>query len=66
MDEVGMAECIEFFIVTLSVGITILNSSVGKIFHQNIIQYVGLPLDFTDKYLVNARYVLTYITMFSN
>ena len=57
MDEVGMAECIEFFIVTLSVGLTILISSVGKNFHQNIKHYVGLPLDFTDKYLVPTRYV---------
>ena len=44
------------------VGLTIIISSVGKIFHQQIIQYVGLPLDFTDKYLVMTRYVyiLTY------
>ena len=58
MDEVGMAECIEFFVVALSLGLTILISSVGKFFHLNIIQYVGLPLDFTDKYLVVTRYVL--------
>ena len=58
MDEVGMAECIEFFVVALSLGLTILISSVGKFFHLNIIQYVGLPLDFTDKYLVLTRYVL--------
>ena len=64
MDEVGMAECIEFFVVALSLGLTILISSVGKFFHLNIIQYVGLPLDFTDKYLVVTRYVLLRLHYF--
>ena len=55
MDEAGMAECIMFFTVTLSTGITALVSSVGKGFHLLIQRYTGLPIDFTEKYLTKTR-----------
>ena len=55
MDEAGMAECIMFFTVTLSTGITALVSSVGKGFHLLIQRYTGLPIDFSEKYLTNTR-----------
>ena len=55
MDEVGMAECIMFFTITLSTGITVLVSSIGKGFHKNIQRYTGLPIDFGKKYLTNSR-----------
>jgi hypothetical protein len=55
MDEVGMAECIMFFTITLSTGNTVLVSSVGKGFHLLIQRYTGLPIDFSEKYLTNTR-----------
>ena len=54
-DEIGTAQCLEFFTVTLSAGITFLVSSVGKIYHELILKMVGLPLDLSEKYLVNTR-----------
>ena len=56
MDEVGMIECCIFFTMVLSAGLTFLICSVGKGFHQNLEKYTGLPLDFSDKYLINMRY----------
>ena len=56
MDEVGMIECCIFFTVVLSAGLTILIYSVGKHFHQSLEKYTGLPLNFSDKYLINTRY----------
>ena len=54
MDEVGMAECIKFFIVSLSAGLTFLISSVGYGYHQVCIRYIGLPLD-TPEYLIHIK-----------
>ena len=34
MDEIGMAECLKFFTVTLSSGMTFLVSSVGEKYHE--------------------------------
>ena len=56
MDQMGMAECCLFFTVSLSAGIALIVNSVDYIFHQSIIRYVGLPLDFSNKYLINTRY----------
>ena len=55
IDEVGMGECINFFNVVLSAGITFLTSNVGYGHHQKRIRYIGLPLDFSDKYLIHTR-----------
>ena len=55
MDEIGMAECLKFFTVTLSSGMTILVSSVGEQYHEDLLSFVGLPLDFSEKYLVNLK-----------
>ena len=55
MDEIGMAECLKFFTVTLSSGMTILVSSVGEKYHEYLLSFVGLPLDFSEKYLVNLK-----------
>ena len=55
MDEVGMIECCNFFTVVLSAGLTFLRFNVGKNFHQSLEKYTGLPLDFSDKYLVQTR-----------
>ena len=54
-DQIGMAECLKFFTVTLSTGMTFLVSSVEKIYHEWLIRFVGLPLDFSEKYLVYTR-----------
>ena len=54
IDEIGMAECLKFFTVTLSAGMTFLVSSVGKIHHEWLLRFVGLPLDFSEKYLVKT------------
>ena len=53
-DEIGTAECLKFFTVTLSTGMTFLVSSVGKLYHERVLSFVGLPLDFSEKYLVNT------------
>ena len=55
IDEIGMAECLKFFTVTLSAGTTFLVSSVEKLYYKWLLNFVGLPLDFSDKYLVNTR-----------
>ena len=55
IDEIGMAECLKFFTVTLSAGMTFLVSSVEKLYYKWLLNFVGLPLDFSDKYLVNTR-----------
>ena len=54
-DEIGIAECLKFFTVTLSIGMTFLVSSVGAGYHEWLIEFVGLPLDFSEIYLVNTR-----------
>ena len=54
MDEVGMAECIKFFIVSLSAGLTFLISSVEYDYHELCIRYLGLPLD-APEYLIHTR-----------
>ena len=54
-DEIGMAECLKFFTVTLSVGMAFLVSNVGTSYHEWLIRFVGLPLDFSEKYLVYTR-----------
>ena len=55
IDEIGTAQCLEFFTVTLSAGMTFLVSSVGKVYHEQLLILVGLPLDFSEKYLVYTR-----------
>ena len=55
IDEIGTAQCLEFFTVTLSAGMTFLVSSVGKVYHEQLLILVGLPLDFSEKYLVNTK-----------
>ena len=54
-DEIGTAQCLEFFTVTLSTGITLIVYSVGEVYHEWILKFVGLPLDFSEKYLVKTR-----------
>ena len=54
-DQIGMAECLKFFTVTLSTGMTFLVYSVGKNQHEQLLILVGLPLDFSEKYLVNTK-----------
>ena len=54
-DEIGTAQCLKFFTVTLSTGMTFLVSSVGKLKHEQLLRLVGLPLDFSEKYLVKTR-----------
>ena len=55
MDEIGMAECCQFFTVSLAAGLTLIVSSVGYFYHQDIKRYMGLPLDFSDKNLIHTR-----------
>ena len=55
IDEIGTVECMKFFTVTLSAGMTFLVSSVEKIHHEWLKRFVGLPLDFSEKYLVYTR-----------
>ena len=55
LDEVGTADCIMFFTVTWSTGIAILVSSVGIGFHKLIQRYTGLPIDFSETYMINTR-----------
>ena len=55
IDEIGTAQCLEFFTVALSTGMTFLVSSVGKVYHEWIVKFVGLPLDFSEKYLVTTK-----------
>ena len=54
-DEIGTAQCLKFFTVTLSTGMTFLIYSVGKPRHERLLRLVGLPLDFSEKYLVYTR-----------
>ncbi len=54
-DEIGFAQCLKFFTMTLSTGMTFLVHSVGKTHHERLIKLVGLPLDFSEKYLVSTR-----------
>ena len=54
-DEIGTAQCLKFFTVTLSGGMTFLVSSVDKIHHEWLKRFVCLPLDFSEKYLVYTR-----------
>ena len=54
-DEIGMAECLKFFTVTMSAGMAFLVSNVGASYHEWLIRFVGLPLDFSQKYLVYTR-----------
>ena len=54
-DEIGMAQCLKFFTVTLSAGMAFLVSNVGASYHEWLIRFVGLPLDFSQKYLVYTR-----------
>ena len=55
IDKIGTAQCLEFFTVALSAGMTFLVSSVGKVYHEWIVKFVGLPLDFSEKYLVTTK-----------
>ena len=54
IDEIGTAQCLEFFTLTLSAGMTFLVSNVGEVYHEWILKFVGLPLDFSEKYLVKT------------
>ena len=54
-DEIGTVQCLKFFTVTLSTGMTFLVSSVGKTHHKWLLKFVGLPLDFSKTYLVSTR-----------
>ena len=51
-DEIGTGQCLKFFTVTLTAGMTFLVSSVGKSHHEWLSKFVGLPLDFSQKYLI--------------
>ena len=55
IDEIGTAQCLKFFTVTLSTGMTFLVYSVSKLQHERLLRLVGLPLDFSEKYLVYTR-----------
>ena len=55
IDEIGTVECIIFFNITLSIGLTFLQCSVGQSFHQALERFVGIPLDFGEKRLVQTR-----------
>ena len=54
-DEIGTAQCLKFFTLTLSTGMTFLASNVEKIHYEWLSRFVGLPLDFSEKYLVYTR-----------
>ena len=56
-DEIGTGQCLKFFTLTLTTGMTFLVSSVGKSHHEWLSKFVGLPLDFSEKYLVYTRQV---------
>ena len=57
MDEVGMIECIKFFTISLSSGLTFLICNVGYHFHALLMIYLGFPLDFDEKNLYKTRLV---------
>ena len=54
-DDIGMAECLKFFTVTMSTGMTFLVYNVGNGYHECLLRFIGLPLDFSEKYLVYTR-----------
>ena len=55
IDLNGMVECIHFFTIVLSAGITLIIISCGQIQHDQFKRFTGLPLDFTHKFLYDLR-----------
>ena len=54
-DKVGMSQCIQFFTIVMSAGITFLLISIGQVQHNQFERFIGLPLDFSQKPLYDVR-----------
>ena len=54
-DIAGMAQCILFFNLVWSFGLAFLVSSIEKNIYDNLKNYMGAPLDFSEKYLIHTR-----------
>ena len=55
MDNFGTAQCLVFFNLSWSIGLAFLVSGVGIEFHKEVERMTGLPLDFSENYLINTR-----------
>ena len=52
----GMAQCIVFFTLVWSFGLTYLLGNIEKNIYENIKNFMGAPLDFSDlKHLIHTR-----------
>jgi hypothetical protein len=54
MDNVGTAECFNFFTVSISAGLTFLVGSVDIIHFRDLERQLGYPLDLRNIYVVNT------------
>ena len=54
MDNVGTAECFNFFTVSISAGLTFLVGSVDIIHFRDLERQLGYPLDLSNIYVVNT------------
>ena len=54
MDNVGTAECFNFFTVSISAGLTFLVGSVDVIHFRDLERQLGYPLDLSNVYTVNT------------
>ena len=54
MDNVGTAECFNFFTVSISAGLTLLVGSVDVIHFRDLERQLGYPLDLSNIYTVNT------------
>ena len=54
MDNVGTAECFNFFTVSISAGLTFLVGSVDIIHFRDLERQLGYPLDLSNIYTVNT------------
>ena len=54
MDNVGTAECFNFFTVSISAGLTFLVGSVDIIHFRDLERQLGYPMDLRNIYVVNT------------
>ena len=54
MDNIGTAECFNFFTVSISAGLTFLVGSVDIIHFRDLERQLGYPLDLSNIYTVNT------------
>ena len=54
MDNVGTAECLSFFTVSISAGLTFLLGSVDVDHFRHIKKHFGIPLDLSKLYVIDT------------